>query len=707
MAADPRRKATAGLLTAGVILVSLLAVQRRLPGRPTSNASSQPPPTRRVEVTEILFGHRITDPYRWLEDQRSADTRAWIDRQEKYARALLDPIRQRVAIEKRIRDLLDYDSVSMPLARGGRYFYLRRKKGEQLYKICVRHSLHGNDEVLVDPVPLSPDLSASVRIEGVSHDGKLLAYSIQHGGEDASNVRILDAEQRRDLPDVLPTNYYGRIYFTRDGRGFFYSRYGTEGPRIFYHQLGTEPRLDALIFGEGIGPELTAGASLSDDGRYLVIEVGHGWTSNDVYLKNVAEDGPVVKLVAGVDARFAVEVGGDHLFVHTNWKAPRGRILVGDLTDPAFERWRELIPQGKNTIEGFSLAGGKLFVRYLEDAVPHIRIFSSEGQRAGEIRFPGIGSTSYVDGRWASSEAFFTYQSFNTPETIYRYDAPPGERSVWKRVQIPFDGQPYEVKEAWYTSKDGTRAPIFVVYRKATKLDGSNPTLLHGYGGFNVAMTPEFSTRAALWLESGGVYALAILRGGGEFGEEWHRAGMLANKQHVFDDFIAASEWLIKAGYTTPQKLVINGASNGGLLVGAALTQRPDLYRVVICRKPDLDMLRRHIGAHNVYATLEYGSANKPDQFGFLYGYSPYESVKRGTSYPAVLLTSGDADQRVQPFQALKMTAALQWATTSRNPVVLLYDRNAGHNGGSTLNQDVSELADEVSFIFWQLGMRR
>ena len=703
---NPRRKVTGEFLTAAAILVLVLGVQRRLEGRPVSDVNSQPPPTRRVDVTEVSFGHRVTDPYRWLEDQNSADTRAWIDGQEKYARALLDRIPQRVAIEKRIRDLLDYDSVSVPLARGGRYFYMRRKKGEQLYKICVRRSAHGNDEVLVDPVPLSPDLSASVRIEGVSHDGKLLAYSVQHGGEDASSVRILDVDQRRVLPDVLPTNYYGRISFTHDGRGFYYSRYGTEGPRIFYHKLGKDHRSDALIFGEGIGPELTAGASLSDDGRYLVIEVGHGWTSNDVYLKNVAEDGPVVKLVAGLDARFAIEVGGDDLFVHTNWKMPRGRILVGDLADPAFERWRELIPQGKNTIEGFSLAGGKLFVRYLEDAVPQVRFFSSEGQAAGEIGFPGIGSASSVDGQWDSSEAFFTYQSFNTPETIYRYDVPSGKRSVWTRVQVPFDGSPYEVKEAWYTSKDGTRAPLFVVYRKGTKLDGSNPTLLHGYGGFNVAVTPEFSTRAALWLESGGVYALAILRGGGEFGEEWHRAGMFPNKQHVFDDFIAASEWLIKAGYTTPQKLVINGVSNGGLLVGAALTQRPDLYRVVICRKPDLDMLRRHIGAHNVYATLEYGSADKPDQFGFLYAYSPYENVKRGTSYPAVLLTSGDADQRVQPFQARKMTAALQWATTSGNPVVLLYEKNAGHNGGSTLNQDVSELTDEFSFIFWQLGIR-
>ena len=508
-------------------------------------------------------------------------------------------------------------------------------------------------------------------------------------------------------PDRLSPNFYEGIAFTQDDASFYYSRYGTEGPRVFLHKIGTDPKTDAIVFGEGIGPKSTVGSSLSDDGRYLIITLGHGWTRNDVYLKDVAHGGPPRTLVKGLDARFNVQIGGDRLFVLTDWKAPRGRILSGTVDHPEISHWKELIPQGKDTIEDLSVAGGKLFVRVLENAVPHLRVFDPEGKALGKIGFPGVGSVSTVYGLWDNNEAFFTYQSFNLPETIYQYDVASANRSVWHASRIQFASDRYEVKQDWYVSKDGTKAPIFVVSRKGARPDGARPTLLHGYGGFNVSMTPEFEARYALWLESGGVYALAILRGGGEFGEDWHRAGMLGNKQHVFDDFLSAAQWLVKSGYTNPDKLAIDGVSNGGLLMGAALTQRPDLFRVVICRKPDLDMLRRHIGAHNVYATDEYGSAANPEQFEFLYAYSPYEHVKRGVRYPAVFLTSGDADQRVQPFQARKMTAVLQWASTSGRPVLLLYDKNVGHNGGSTLNQDIDELTDEFGFTFWQLGMRR
>ena len=686
-------------------LLLLLLIPSRAPARDQAVAEPQPPPTQRIDVADNYFGTVLHDPYRWLENQESPQTRTWIDAQVSYTRAVLDHLSGREKLRAKIRALLDVDRVSVPWARGGRYFFMQRKKGSQLYTICLRQGAEANEEVLVDPASLSADLSTSVRIESVSSDGKLLGYSVQHGGEDASSVRIFDVDHRRDLPDVLPANFYEGISFTHDDRSFFYSRYGTEGPRVFHHKMGTDPKADPLIFGQGIGPESTVGLNLSDDGRYLVIDLVHGWTRDDIYLKDVDRHGPVVTLVKGLDARFEVEIGGRQLFVLTDWKAPRGRILTGDVDHPDLAHWRELIPQGKDTLEGFSAVGGKLFVRVLENAVPQVRVFDSEGQARGKIEFAGIGSLSVLYGLWDSNEAFFTYQSFNIPPTIYRYNVASGQRSVWHAPQVPFDGSQYEVKEDWYTSKDGTRAPIFVVYRKGTRLDGSQPTLLHGYGGFNVSMTPDFEARYALWLESGGVYALAILRGGGEFGEDWHRAGMLGNKQHVFDDFLSAAQWLIKSGTTNPDKLAIDGVSNGGLLMGAALTQRPDLFRAVLCRMPDLDMLRRHIGAHNVYATDEYGSGANPEQFKFLHAYSPYQHVKAGTRYPAVFLTSGDADQRVQPFQARKMTAALQWATTSGRPILLLYDKNVGHNGGSTLSQDVDELTDEFSFTFWQLGM--
>jgi prolyl oligopeptidase len=689
--------------TAALLLLSL--APSRVPARDQAVAEPQPPPTRRVDVTNNYFGTIVHDPYRWLEDQESPRTRAWIDAQVSYTRAVLGRLPGREKLQARIRALLDVDHVTVPWARGGRYLFMQRKKGSQLYTICLRQGVDGKDEVLVDPASLSADLSTSVRIESVSFDGKLLAYSVQHGGEDASSVRIFDVDHLRDLPDLLPTNYYEGISFTHDDRSLYYSRYGTEGPRVFLHKLGTDPKADALIFGQGIGPKSEVGLNLSDDGRYLVFDVAHGWTRDDIYLKDLTHDGPVVTLVKGLDARFEVQVGGRQLFVLTDWKAARGRIMTGDLDHPELTHWRGLIPEGQDTIQGFSAVGGKLFVRALHDAVPQIRVFDSEGHAQGKIEFAGIGSPSVLYGLWDSSEAFFTYESFNIPSTIYRYDVASGQRTVWHAPQVPFDGSQYDVKEDWYTSKDGTRAPIFVVARKGTRPDGSQPTLLHGYGGFNVSMTPVFDARYALWLESGGVYALAILRGGGEFGEDWHRAGMLGNKQNVFDDFLSAAEWLIKSGYTNPDKLAIDGVSNGGLLMGAALTQRPDLFRVVLCRMPDLDMLRRHIGAHNVYATDEYGSAENPEQFKFLQAYSPYQHVKAGTRYPAVLLTSGDADQRVQPFQARKMTAALQWASTSGRPILLLYDKNVGHNGGSTLSQDVSELTDEFSFTFWQMGM--
>jgi prolyl oligopeptidase len=694
-----------GLLLGTAALLLLSLAPSRVPARGQAVAEPQPPPTQRVDVTNNYFGTIVHDPYRWLEDQESPQTRAWIDAQVSYTRAVLNRLAGREKLQAKIRALLDVDRETVPWARGGRYFFMQRKKGSQLYTICLRQGVGGKDQILVDPASLSADLSTSVRIESVSFDGKLLAYSVQHGGEDASSVRIFDVDHRRDLPDLLPTNYYEGISFTHDDRSFYYSRYGTEGPRVFLHRLGTDPKADALIFGQGIGPKSEVGLNLSDDGRYLVFDVAHGWTHDDIYLKDLTGDGPVLTLVKGLDARFEVQVGGQRLFVLTDWKAARGRILTGDLDHPELTHWRDLIPEGQDTIQGFSAVGGKLFVRALHDAVPQIRVFDTEGHAQGEIEFAGIGSPSVLYGLWDSSEAFFTYESFNIPATIYRYDVASGQRTVWHAPQVPFDGSQYDVKEDWYTSKDGTRAPIFVVARKGTRLDGSQPTLLHGYGGFNVSMTPEFEARYALWLESGGVYALAILRGGGEFGEDWHRAGMLGNKQNVFDDFLSSAEWLIKSGYTNPDKLAIDGVSNGGLLMGAALTQRPDLFRVVLCRKPDLDMLRRHIGAHNVYATDEYGSAENAEQFKFLSAYSPYQHVKAGTRYPAVFLTSGDADQRVQPFQARKMTAALQWASTPGRPILLLYDKNVGHNGGATLSQDVDELTDEFSFTFWQMGM--
>ncbi len=673
----------------------------------TSSVPTPPPPeTKRVEVADNYFGVTVVDPYRWLEDRSEPAVESWLEAQNTYARSILDRAPGREKLRQAVAALVSVDSIELPIEHQGRYFFRKRGKNQQQYVICIRRASETQDQVLIDPLSFSPDGLTSVHIRAVSEDGTLMAYGVQQGGEDTTAIRFFDVGRRKDLPEVLPKDYYsGGIAIRPDNRGFFYARYGTEGPRVFYREFGTNSGRDEIIFGEGVSPKSTIGIALSDDGHSLVMDVAHGWAKNDVYIFPLDRPHDVTSIVEGIDAHFSVRVFGDRFFAHTDWQAPKGRILAGNLQTPAPSSWEEIIPESRNVITGFTLAGGKLIARYLENAVPLLKVFAADGKPTGEVWFPVIGSVGDPEGRWPSNEAFFTFESFHIPPTIYRYDVPTQKQEIWWGSQVPFSTENYVVKQAWYRSKDGTRAPLFLAHAKGAKFDGSNPTILHGYGGFNVSMTPTYSPRTALWLQKGGVFALAILRGGGEFGEEWHRAGMLANKQNVFDDFIAAAEWLVQERYTSFRYLVINGVSNGGLLVGAAMTQRPESFRIVICRKPDLDMLRRHVHAHNVYATQEYGSADNPDHFRFLYAYSPYRRVKKGTKYPAVYLTSGDADQRVDPFQARKMTAALQWATASGYPVVLSYGKHVGHSGGSTLEEEIAELTDEFSFIFSQLGL--
>ncbi len=685
------------------LLLGLLAASSALVGENPPRLS--PPPTKRIDAEDDYFGMKVVDPYRWLEDDSSPEVQAWIGAQQAYTREVLGSIRGRTAIEKRVSELLNVDWVGLPIVREGRYFFEKRDRDQPQHVISMRRGVNGPEEILIDPRVKNPGGTVSVHLKAVSNDGTLIAYDEQLGGEDQTIVRFFEVNRHRHLPDSLPKDYYwGGIVIKPDKGGFYYARFGNEGPRVLYHQMGTDLSRDTLIFGEGLSRKSTITLS-SDDGMYLVINVGHGWSRNDLYLYDVARGGSPATVVQGLDATFSAQVAGNHLVIHTNQNAPNGRIVRADLRRLTRESWKEILPESKSVITGFSVAGQRILVQVLEDAVPFFKIFTLEGRPAGEIRFAEPGSLSKAYGRWSSDEVFISFQSFLVPLRLYRYEVSTQQRDLWWQVAVPFDASSMEVKQFWYISKDGTRAPLFIAYHKGVQLNGSNPTMLHGYGGFNVCMSPSFSVRTAFWLEKGGVYALAILRGGGEFGEKWHRAGMLANKQNVFDDFLAAAEWLIKAGYTSPSRLVINGVSNGGLLVGAAMTQRPDLFRAVICRMPDLDMLRRHLRTRNLYATQEYGIADDPEQFKFLYSYSPYHHVTRGRKYPAVYLTSGSADERVDPFQARKMTAMLQWATASDQPVVLSYGKNVGHSGGLALDAEIAELTDELSFTFWQLGM--
>jgi prolyl oligopeptidase len=658
-------------------------------------------------VREVLHGVEIVDPYRWLEDQKSPETRKWIDAQNAYTHALLGAWPGREAVRRRLQELMRVEARNLPMERGGRYFFTRRRPQDDLFILYCRKGLDGPEEVLLDPHPLSPDHSTSLQLLDISQDGTQVVYGLRKGGEDEETVKLLDVATRKDLGEALPRGRYFGVSLTPDKKGLYYSRHGEEGSRVFHHVMGTDPARDRKIFGDGYGPEKIIGAGLSEDGRYLLVTVYHGSAGDqtEVYAQDLAHEGPLVPIVNDIKARFLGDIAGDRLYLQTNWNAPRGRILEVDLAHPARERWREVVPEGKGVIDSFTLAGGRLFVSVLEDVVSHATVYETSGARVRDIAFPTLGTVGSVLGRWTSKEAFFVFTSFHVPTTLYRYDVETGSQSVWYRPAVPFDSDRFETRQVWYSSKDGTRVPLFLVHRKGMKLDGSHPTFLTGYGGFNVTETPAFSPRAALWVERGGVFALANLRGGGEFGEDWHKAGMLDRKQNVFDDFLAAAEWLAANGYTSAAKLAISGGSNGGLLVGAALTQRPDLFAAVACGYPLLDMLRYHKFLVASFWVPEYGSSEDPAQFKYLYAYSPYHRVKPGTPYPAVLFITGDADTRVDPLHARKMTALLQAATASDKPVLLQYDTRAGHSGGKPLSKQIEDISDELSFLLWQLGM--
>ncbi len=665
-----------------------------------------PPTTRRDDVKEVVQGVEITDPYRWLEDQDSPETRAWIDAQNRYTHALLDSWPGREALQRRLTELMKIESIGPPQERNRRYFYAKRLPDQDLFVSYVKKDPQGKEEVLIDPHPLSPDHTISAGVFEISEDGTLVAWEIRRGGEDEITLKFRNVDTLQDLRDELPKGRYFAGALTPDKSGFYYSRMNADGPRVFYHTMGTDPAKDREIFGKGYGPDKIIDVALSDGGRYLVITVEYGSAADqtEIYYQDVTAQGPIRPVVNDVPARFFGEVGGDHLYLHTNWKAPKGRILAVDLRNPARERWQEVVPESGSAIESLAVGGGKLLVNYLENASSRIKVFNDAGKYLRDVPLPSVGS-AFVVARWASGEAFYGFDSFATPLTIYRYDVANGKQDLWARVKVPIDSDQFEVKQVWYESKDKTRVPMFLVHRKGLKLDGANPTLLTGYGGFNISETPFFSATAALWVEQGGVFAVPSLRGGGEFGEAWHRAGMLGKKQNVFDDFVAAAEWLIQNHYTSPTKLAIEGASNGGLLVGAALIQRPDLFRAVACGYPLLDMLRYQKFLVARFWVSEYGSADDPEQFKFLYAYSPYHHVQPGTKYPAVILFSGDADTRVAPLHARKMTALLQALTGSGGLVLLRYETKAGHSGGLPITKQIEQQTDVLGFLLWQLNV--
>jgi prolyl oligopeptidase len=668
--------------------------------------AQKPPATRTDNVKEVVHGVEIADPYRWLEDQNSPETRKWIDAQNAYSRPILDKLPGRARIAKRLSELMNVDQTSAPRARGGRYFFSRRRAGQDQAVIYVRDGLGGKDQVLVDPAPLSPDHTASVELLDVSEDGKLVAYGIRRGGEDEVTVKLLDVDTRKELADGLPRGRYG-VSFIPGRNGFYYSRFEKAGPRIYFHRIGKPASQDTAVFGRGYGPEMGISARVSEGGRYLLLHVSEGSAGErtEIWVQDLKRGTPLAPVVKDVRGRFSGRIGGDTLYLATDWEAPNGRVIAIDFRNPAREHWRVLIPESKDAIDGFSATAGQLFVNYIHDVSSTLAVFTSGGERVRDLPLRGTGSVSSVSGEWSGREAFFEFDSFHTPATIYRYDAGTGKENVWWSASVPIDRTRLELKQVWYASKDGTKIPMFLLYRKGLELDGNNPVFLTGYGGFDVSLTPAFSPTAVLWAENGGVFAQPNMRGGGEFGEKWHKAGMHEKKQNVFDDFFGAAEWLVKNGYTKPSRLAISGRSNGGLLMGAAITQRPDLFGAVVCGYPLLDMVRYDRFLVARWWVPEYGSASDPAQFKYIYAYSPYQHVRAGVKYPAVLFVTGDSDTRVAPLHARKMAALLQASTGSGRPVLLRYDTKAGHTRGLPIGKQIEDLTDELAFLYSQLGV--
>jgi len=669
--------------------------------------AGKPPETRTENVVDDYSGVKVADPYRWLEDQTSPETRAWIDKQNQYTRSVLDALPGRAAIEKRLTELMKIDGFGVPIERGGRVFYSKRRADQDLSVLYERTGVKGKEELLVDPHPMSKDHTTSVNWEAISLDGSIAAYGVREGGADEVAVHLLDAATQKELPDGLPRADYLSVEIAPDNHGIYYSLIKKEGPRAYFHPMGGDPAKDAEIFGAGYGPEMLIGVSLAEDGRYLVFHVFHGSAGDysEIYVKDLKANGPVTPLVKGIAARFYAQIAGGQAFLQTNWKAPKERVLVADLKNPAPENWREAVPEGKWPIESVALAGEKLLVRYTQEATSRLELYEPTGKPVSEIPLPTLGTVSGLNAHWSGNDVFFGFQSFIIPQSIYHLDLRTGTVVAWAKPSVAIDAGALETEQVRYPSKDGTQVPMFLVHRKDLKRDGDRPVLLTGYGGFDVSETPVFTHSAVLLAEQGGVYALANLRGGGELGEEWHKAGMREKKQNVFDDFQGAAEWLIAQKYTRPEKLGIRGGSNGGLLVGAAVTQRPDLFGAVVCRYPLLDMLRYQNFLVAKFWVPEYGSSDKPAEFQYLRAYSPYQNVKAGTKYPAVLFVTGDSDTRVAPLHARKMAAEMQAKNGSERPILLLYDTQSGHSGGRPLGKLIEETTDEMVFLFGELGL--
>jgi prolyl oligopeptidase PreP (S9A serine peptidase family) len=767
------------------------------------NVPDGPPIAEPKPVADTFHGTRVIDSYRWLEKSDSPATQKWVADENAYTRALLDPLPGRDAIHKRLTELLSIGNVTPPAIAGRHYFYTKREGMQNQPVLYVRDGLDGADRVLVDANQLAADGTIALDWFQPSDNGKYVAYGTSQSGSEMSTLYVIETKTGTILPDTIERTRAASIAWLHDNSGFYYTRYPNKGEvlpgqevynrHVFFHLLGSPVDSDDPIFGEGRDPEDWPSVSLSNDGRWLLINVSQGWTKSELFLQDLKSEKPSSRLTTGKDFLYNADVYNGKVYITTNEDAPRYRVFVTDAGNFEREAWKEIIPQSDAVLQGAAVFGGKLFAQYEQNASSQLKIFDLDGKKLSDVSLPAIGTVFGTGGKWNHDEAFFGFQSFTVPPSIYRVDLkgepqglkptslsdsdgaagspalskphdpsnPPDlskphdagstaqiassqeigvkesqnphpklannaslgwgtlqsvsndmQPILWTKVDTPsIDPPAYDVAQEWFKSKDGTRVPMFIVHKKGLAKNGKNPTLLTAYGGFNVSLTPTFSRTAYLWMEHGGIFAVANLRGGAEFGEDWHRAGMLDKKQNVFDDMIAAAEHLISERYTDKNHLAIQGGSNGGLLMGAMITQRPDLFRAVVCQVPLLDMLHYQDFQIAKLWIPEYGSSEIPEQFKWLYAYSPYHHVKTGAEYPAVLFMTADTDTRVDPMHAKKMAALMQAearnGSSKTRPILLRIESKAGHGAGKPVTKQIEEFTDVYSFLFWQLGVKQ
>jgi len=670
------------------------------------------PVARKADQVDDYHGVKVADPYRWLEDLDSEETRQWVEAENNLTFAFLNAIPQRAAIRERLTKLWNFEKYGVPFKEGNRYFYTRNSGLQNQSVLYTVTSLDAQPQMILDPNTLSADGTVAVSGLQVSPDGKLLAYSLSASGSDWQEWKVRDVETSKDLSDHLKWVKFSGVSWTRDNKGFFYNRYDEPKAdalkatnyfqKVYYHKLGTPQAEDVLVYERPDQKDWLFGGSVTEDGNYLIVTIYQGTdVKNRVYFKDLkAKDAPVVKLLDDFDAAYTfIGNEGARFWFQTDQQAPRGKVIEIDVTKPERANWKVVVPESKETLQTTSFVNHKFVLNYLKDAYTQVKIYDTNGKFLNDIAFPGIGTADGFGGKATDKETFYAFTSFTTPATIFRYDFATGKSTVFRQPKVEFNSNDFETKQVFYTSKDGTKVPMFITHKKGLKLDGNNPTYLYAYGGFNISLTPAFSVGNLVWMEMGGVYAQPNLRGGGEYGEDWHQGGMKLKKQNVFDDFIAAAEWLIANKYTSTPKLAIGGGSNGGLLVGAAMTQRPDLFGAAIPAVGVMDMLRFQKFTIGWAWVSDYGSSDNADEFKALYAYSPLHNIKPGTSYPPTMVTTADHDDRVWPGHSFKFAAALQAAQAGDAPVLIRIETKAGHGAGKPTSKIIEEVADRWAFL--------